>query len=101
MNSMHPVAFFQDKRISSIGASSEFDAVADLLGFLTVIHKPCSLLDLDCLGNLTNDFAHRASCSRILGEAEDAKICILTVGKDLETFDNELARLDAIIYNGR
>ena len=93
---------FQDKMISfSFSVSSEFDAVADLLSLLTVIHKPCCLLDLECLGNFADDFAHRTGCSRCLGEAEDAKRGILTVGKDLETFDYELTRLDAIIYNNR
>jgi hypothetical protein len=85
--------------LCEIDASSEFDAVADLLGLLAVIHKPCGLIDHECFGDLANDFAHRAGCSRCLGEAEDAKSHILTVGKDLETFDNELAWLDAIIYD--
>lgn len=99
---MHPVAFSKRKGyIRHSVASSEFDAVADLLGLLTVIYKPCSLLDLECFGNLANDFAHRTGCSRCLGEAEDAKSRILAIGKDLETFDNELAWLDAIIYNSR
>ena len=79
--------------------SSKFDAVANLLGFFVVIHKPCFLIDHECFGDLSNDFAHRTGCSRCLGEAEDAKSRILTIGKDLETFYNELAWLDAIIYD--
>ena len=101
MNSIRSVAF-QDKMASSlIDASSELDAVADLLGLLAVVHKPCGLIGLEHLIDFADDFAHRAGSSRFLGEAEDAKSDILAVGKNLESFDDELAWLDTIICNSR